>query len=384
MSKTWSSPEIEFLTKRLGDTTKDIYQAYDTEFDTSRSYDSIQKKIKRLRDLIYDMQAEPEEEIFEEINDIIENSSLKIANVTPAQRRQDKKDAREWLQQVVEITRDNVYQSNDMTSGAVRSDQSSLVVVMSDTHYGKHTPYFNLEIAKERAKNLPEQIYSATLPVIDEVVLVLAGDMVEGEDIYATQNNHIECPVFEQTQVCSESLWEVILTFRKLFQCRVRIETCPGNHGRMSKTANERTNWDNVVYHILHLMAKFHGDPEIIINTNFNTMTTFPVKDRVGLAYHHGVKHTGTPAMREKIAGWNKTKKFDFLVHGHWHEWHVGNWMGKFVLGNGCMCGPDDLAETMGKEDDARQGWFLITPGKPIWGFSFVEWPTQEIKKKDE
>ena len=377
MPITWTGPEIEFLTRHLADTTKDTYDFYSAEFGNHRTYDSVQKKLKRLRDAIGDVQAEDEEDIFDNLNSVIDKSNIKIPHVTIREKRESKKHAREWLQEIVELTRDEVRKTSSViTSGTVRSDKSSLVVVMSDTHYGKQTPYFDLEVARERARDLPARIFSTTLPEIDEIVLILAGDMIEGEDIYATQNNHIECPVFEQTQVCSESLWETILLFRELFKCRVRVETCPGNHGRMSKTANEKTNWDNVVYHLLRLMAQFHGDPEIVVNANFDVMTTFPVKDKVGLAYHHGVKHTGTPAMREKIAGWNKTKKFDFLVHGHWHEWHVGNWMGKFVLGNGCMCGPDDLAETMGKEDDARQGWFLVTPGQPIWGFSFVEWPT--------
>lgn len=381
MPITWSGPQIEFLTRHLGCTTKETYELYCDEFGDDRSYDSVQKKLKRLRDAIGDVQIETEEDIFEELDAARQDApGLKLPHVTARDKYAARQHAREWLQEIVDVTRDEMsHLGNVVSSGAVRSDKSSLVVVLSDTHYGKHTQYFNLKVARERAKSIPINIHSQALPEIDEVVIVLAGDMVEGEDIYATQNNHIECPVFEQTQVASESMWEMILLFRELFQCRVRVETCPGNHGRMSKTANEKTNWDNVVYHLLRLMCNMHGDPEIIVNANFESMVTFPVKDKIGLAYHQGVKHAGTPAMREKIAGWVKIKKFDFMVHGHWHEWHVGNWMGKLVLANGCMCGPDDLAETMGKEDDARQGYFLVTPEQPVGGFSFVEWPTEPL-----
>jgi predicted phosphodiesterase len=380
MPRQWTGPEIEFLSRHLGHATKLVYEMFNEEFGHDRTYDSVQKRVKKLRDAIGDVQAETDEDVFEELDDVIVSPNLKVPHVTAAEKREARQHAREWLQEVVDVTREEMgHLGGVVSSGAVRSDKSSLVVVFSDTHYGKHTPYFNLKVARERARSVPIQIHRQTLPEIDEVVIVLAGDMIEGEDIYATQNNHIECPVFEQTQVCSESIWESVLLFRKLFNCRIRVETVPGNHGRMSKTANEKSNWDNVVYHLLRLMAHYHNDPEIVINANFDTMTTFPVKDRVGMAYHHGVKHAGTPAMREKIAAWSKTKKFDFLVHGHWHEWHVGNWLGKFVLGNGCMCGPDDLAETMGKEDEARQGYFFVTPGQPVWGFSFVEWQTEPL-----
>ena len=126
---------------------------------------------------------------------------------------------------------------------------------------------------------------------------------------------------------------------------------------------------------ILSMIAKKHNDDKIIMNCNFETFKTFKVKDKTGMANHHGVKHTGTSNMREKVAGWIAGKQFDFMVHGHWHEWHVGNWLGRFIMGNGCMCGPDDLAEQMGKEDTARQGYFFVTPNEPIWGFGFIEWP---------
>jgi len=125
-------------------------------------------------------------------------------------------------------------------------------------------------------------------------------------------------------------------------------------------------------------MAAMSDDKDIIVNCNFEPFRTFRVKDKIGMAYHHGVKHTGTPSMREKVAGWIASTDFDFMVHGHWHEWHVGNWLGKFVIANGCMCGPDDLAQRMGREDDARQAFFLITPGDPVYGFSFIDWPNEK------
>ena len=248
---------------------------------------------------------------------------------------------------------------------------------MSDLHFGKHTKWFNIEEASKRATSIPQYLHSKInkMTTIDEVLIILAGDLVEGEDIYPTQNNHIECSAIEQTQACVQALWKMVLNFTELFpDASIRIETVPGNHGRVSKTANEKTNWDNVVYMILDMIAKKHNDDRIIMNCNFDAFRTFRVKDKIGMANHHGVKHTGTSNMREKVAGWITGKQFDFMVHGHWHEWHVGNWLGRFVMANGCMCGPDDLAEQMGKEDTARQGYFFITPKQPIWGFSFVEW----------
>jgi predicted phosphodiesterase len=380
----WTSEEIEFLQKGLNLSTKQLYLEFCDEYGSDRSYDSVQKKVKKLRDAHSNEPDDEGDQTVEQqvenlLQDPIKDSDLHVPFVTNTLKREAREQAQLWLQGVVELSdemKDRLHYNGSRQ--IVNSDQTSLCVLLSDTHYGKHTKWFNLETARERMASIPQRIQQAALPEIDEVVVILAGDMVEGEDIYPTQNSHVECPAIDQVKACSESIWQSLLIYRELFKCPVRVETVPGNHGRVSKSANEKTNWDNVVYHLLRLMASMHGDDDLIVNCNFEPFRTFRVKDKTGMAFHHGVKHTGTPAMREKVAGWTSRKNFDFMVHGHWHEWHVGNWLGKFVIANGCMCGPDDLAERMGKEDDARQAYFLVTPGQPVHGFSFVDWKLED------
>lgn len=380
----WKSEEIDFLASKLYLSTKVLYPEFCDEFGSERTYHSVQKKVKKLRDAHSQEADEPVEEVEDQVDILLqdphENTDIFVNSVTNTLKKEKADAARAWLEGIVEISDDlkdrlSYYGSRKVVSG----DKSSLCVLLSDTHFGKQTKWFNLETARERMASVPFRIKAKPLPEIDEVVIILAGDMIEGEDIYPTQNNHIECSAIEQVQVCSESIWQMLLSFRKLYDCPVRVETVPGNHGRVSKTANEKTNWDNVIYHMLRVMSAMKGDEDIIVNCNFESFRTFKVKDKTGMAFHHGVKHTGSSAMREKVAGWIASKQFDFMVHGHWHEWHIGNWLGKFVIANGCMCGPDDLAERMGKEDDARQAFFLATPGEPLYGFSFIDWPHEII-----
>ena len=366
--KNWDTYEIKFLTDHLHLSTKEIYLKFCDEYGDIRSYDSVQKRVKKIRSLY--VEEEEDEEVFYELG----NSP--IPQVVPNDQR---KLAREksglWLQSIVDARDELIVEDTPAHLKEVISAKSSLVVLLSDIHIGKANKGFSLEVAHDRILSVPDKIIEINpLADIDEVVVVLAGDLVEGEDIFSTQAHHTSCSTIEQVEVAIDSLWTMIKKFRKL-GFPVRVETVPGNHGRMSKTANEKTNWDNVIAYVLQTVAMVENDPEIAINCNYGTFQTFKVKDRIGLAYHHGVKHTGTPAMREKIAGWSARKNFDFMVHGHWHEWHVGNWLGRVVISNGCMCGADDLAEKMAKEDTARQGFFFVTPGQPVHGFSYVEWP---------
>lgn len=377
----WTREEVEFLANNLDKATKDLYLLFCESFGEERSYHSIQKKIKTLREahaLVPDETEDMELDIEESIDHILQDSAYQkalVINSVPAEIRRERKEAAKlWLEGIADLSDDMKDKISSASKKPKNSDKTSLCMVFSDTHFGKHTKWFDLSLAKQRMTEVPSILKTKPLPEIDEVVVLLAGDMIEGEDIYPTQNSHVECSALEQVQACSEAIWQMLLNFRSLFKCSVRVETCPGNHGRVSKTANEKTNWDNVVYHIVKLLSLMHKDPEIQVNCNFEPFRTFKVKDKTGMIYHHGVQHTGTASMRVKVAGWTSAKNFDFIAHGHWHEWHVGNWLGKFVIGNGCMCGPDDLAERMGVEDEARQAYFLITPNQPLWGFSFIEW----------
>ena len=376
--KFWTEQETKLLTDNLDKNTKEIYLAYCDVYGSSRSYDSIQKKVKQLR----------EDELYVTPGTIVEDDSgledafASLLGATPAQalvlpvtnaqeKKENKEKARDWLKDLVDYGQSlniQIPHRPRVTEG------TSLCLVISDTHVGKHTNVYNLDIASERFKSIPPRLFARVTEEIDEVAILLTGDLVEGEDIYPTQANHIQCSAIEQVQRCVEGLWEMVLGIRTLFQCRVTIHSVRGNHGRVSKTANEKTNWDNVVYYVLSTIVATHGDPNIVYQAGYEEFHTFRVQDKVGMLYHYGVKHTGTPAMREKVAGWGAVKNFDFMCHGHWHEWHVGAWLGKPVIANGCMCGPDDLAQRIAREDSARQAYFKVRTGEPLYDFGWLEW----------
>jgi len=378
----WSPTEIEFLVKRLGQSTIDIFTSFTEEFGETRSYGSVQKKVKKVRDAYDDFDAETNEE--EEIplpsftTDDEGDFFIPMSSAELIKRKKiNREDARDWILSLAGIEGE----WPQHRSVHPNPEKSSVVLVFSDTHFGKQTEWYNMDIGRKRFLSVPDKLEEHTLPDFDEIVVALLGDMVEGEDIYPTQNHHLEVPAFTQMKEATDAIWHMILKLKGRFpHTKIRIICTKGNHGRVSKTANENSNWDNVLYYALSLIVAAAANPDITMELNYDDFYVFQVKDKRGLVNHKGVKHVGTPAMQVKIAGWAKSKDFDFLLHGHWHEWHVGNWIGKFVMGNGCMCGPDDLAERIAKEDTARQGFFFVTPGKQPWGWSFFEWKDDETE----
>jgi len=367
---TWNREESDFIQRNIHLRPIQIARLFSEEFPgSSRSYDSIQKRVQRIQQIV-ELEFETDDLVQERVSTETKHNSIERT--------------RNWLNDIIEYTK----QSPVVPSfGPIESDNSSLVIQLSDLHFGKSTQYFDLDIASERLLSMVNEIYERIQNIqIDEIIVVLIGDLVEGEDIFASQATKLTCSVIEQTEACTKSLWKMLTALEKLFEVPIRVEHVPGNHGRMSKTASEVTNWDNVICNNLYLLSSL-TDNKIHIKKNYKKFNTFKVKDKIGGMCHEGVRHTGTPATQIKIAGWIVGKSLDFLLHGHYHEWSIGGWLGNLVLANGSLCGPDDLAERMGNEGIARQGYFLVTPGKPLWGFGFIEWPhinTNELFTRKE
>ena len=351
MATLWNKDEVDFVIKNLELSTWEIVNKYSELFSTPRTYNSIQKKVQELR------QTEP-----------LQDESSVLITDTPYSLVQSY--INQWLLEV-----SNNFAPREIKFLGVDNGKLSLVLSLSDLHFGQKTPIFNLDIAKQRISAIPELLLDNKIrQELDEILVVLGGDINEGEDIYANQNISLECPVIQQVQISVASLWDLLVNLQKAFKLPIRVKPVPGNHGRMSKTADPRSNWDNVTYMMLSLLAENHKD--IYFDLNFEEFLTIDIKDKIGLVNHEGVKHLGTPAMQTKFAGWLFPDKLDFLMHGHYHKWEISTHLGKPMIANGClMGGGNNLSQRMAlAAEPARQAYFLIEKGKPVNHFSFLQW----------
>lgn len=379
MARTpWSSDEINFLVMHVNNLTPiEIFERYVLQFGTARTYDAVQKQCKKLKAVNAVVEIFDEEELDIEV-DFVENENVVLPlppiltpTATSVLKKKYDEEIRDFVNGLAKSAEDTVFTRPDIFVG----DGASLCILLSDTHFGKLTKHFNMHEANKRIMSIPDKIVELGIRDLDEVVIMLGGDMIEGEDIYATQSHHIEDSAIKQVMAAVDSFWNLGVKLSKQFPgLKVRYVTVPGNHGRVSKTAAEETNWDNIIYQMLGQIALAFGDKSITVDVNFQTFHTFDVKGKTGMMYHHGTKHTGTPAMQVRLVGWMQQKHWDFMCHGHWHQWEIGTQFGKPVMKNGSLPGEDDLAERMGVFDPPRQGWMLIRKDQPINQFGFFEW----------
>lgn len=396
----WNSAEIEFLQNNLNGTTKEIYQGFCSYFGTARTYDSVQKQVRNLR---VQFQDSPDD-MFEtgdtpSLQDLAEqalsapmysesNSATSAylfnmgegASTQPVQElvfpsltaAKAKAETTEWIAEII-----NTVGRSYLRPALTSSERPSMVVLLTDVHFGKKTKIVNLDVITDRMVTLPKRLLeSGNVPTnVDEIVVVLGGDIIEGEDIFPTQNGMIEAPVIKQIKVATKAIWQMLKNMKATFPgCKIRVETFPGNHGRTSKSADPRTNWDNVIYQTLcHIAEETHEDV-IQVVPNIEWLYEFEVKGKKGLGYHYGVKHTGTPAMQVKLANWIVSKGIDFMVKGHHHKWEVGTHLGRPVISNGSMCGPDEYSEELALDEPARQAFFMVYPDRPLNCFNYIQW----------
>ncbi len=253
----------------------------------------------------------------------------------------------------------------------LKSGHYSLVIHISDLHLGKlildtiGKALFNAEISKKQFDILVHQIITIVRKVeksgdiIDEIILCLNGDLVDSETIYETQPFHIEKHVLDQLRLATNLLWDKLII--ELHKCKpditIRVIACRGNHGRTFGA--ETSNWDNVVYLLLEILAKATGLP-VNVSTSLHEYNTFMVKGHKGLMRHRGPKQDSTPSAMQKYAGWLDLHKFDFMLQAHWHSWSIGGYNGKPIFRNGSLPGSDDLSESMALQNPPMQGAFLI------------------------
>jgi predicted MPP superfamily phosphohydrolase len=382
----WTDEQIQFLQQHLTFSASDRYRFYVSRFGDRRTLDAVERQVRRIRKasqaqaLIESAIREDDEPetmpaptAQEEMLREALGRSVKV--IVPEYK--DREDFVAFVESLIEKSK-----GISVSSPSAPKSGSSMCILLSDTHIGKYTDNFNKKVFSERILSIADKLSEEmTLPSdLEEFVLMLAGDMLEGENIYETQAHHIEMVAIDQVQIAVDTFWQLAVKLRQKFNKPVRFVTVPGNHGRVSKTASEKTNWDNIIYQTLGYLASVNADKLITADINFEAFHTFQVQDKVGMLFHHGTKHLGTPAMQTKVAGWIYTKQFDFMCHGHWHHWEVGTQFGKMVMKNGSLPGDDDLSERMGVFDPPRQGWLIVRKGQPINQVGFFEWSNKEVK----
>lgn len=256
----------------------------------------------------------------------------------------------------------------------------SVVLVMSDTHYGKRTPTFDHVVCERRLRNVSrvlktmKQVFHSA----DELVIYNLGDANDGSDIYPSQASYQSVTsVEEQAYRLAEIYAELLVEQAQVWQ-KVRMESVCGNHGRSGKRMHEAANWDLVLYEYTALMVQklpISERVEVVVPERQQPWVRLSeIRGWRYLLYHgHDIRsYSNIPwyGIFTRLARWTMDMGFSdwrVALMGHFHT--AGRWEynGRSLILNGTMITDDQWAfRTLGWK--SVNGWWLfsVTPFAPV------------------
>lgn len=369
----WSPAEIEIIANRVSegdDQIKEIARELMSALP-GRSYHSIRSKIAEMK---AGVSSDPDA-----------LASYMQAQKDAGERLRDRQaiQAEALIRTVAKALTPLKFAAPPMKARKYKRDQTkeSAVLLLSDIHFGKTTSTYNSEMAIASVCDVLERtvriidLHRGAFP-IEELHIMMLGDIVDGELIYPTHPHHIDSGVIDQIFSPLPVLVQKIaeLTTRGL---KVHLHGVPGNHGRISKHMDELSNFDFMFYKVLEVaLSGVKGvtfdfprgwrNVVTVQKTRFLMFHGDQIKMTLNLPWYGVTTRVSRWAVAQTVDG------FDVAVHGHFHVLSHVEWGGKTILANGTLVDRDEFAlEKLGLESTRAQWLFGVHPERGItWQYA--------------
>lgn len=269
-----------------------------------------------------------------------------------------------------------------IADGKRNISQSTVIAVASDWHLEERVVPATVEYMNEYSLSIAEnraiKFFQNTLKLvemtrsksqIDNIVLALLGDFIAGYIHPELMESNQLSPV----QACVEAFKWICRGIDFLLEHgdfkRIIIPCCVGNHGRTTEKPRVSTEVDNSYEWLLYqfIRNRYIDNPKIEMQIAEGHFCYLNIYDLV-LRFHHGqnIRYMGGVGgihipLNKAIAQWDKFKKADLDVLGHWHTRQSTN---KYVI-NGSLIGYNPFAIKIKAEfEKPCQTFFLLHPSK--------------------
>ena len=243
------------------------------------------------------------------------------------------------------------------------------IIALGDVHVGRKTESYNTARLREKAEKYVASVLLVRRRVKlgygapSETVLVLLGDIVDGEEIYRGQPYEQELAVDEQIDHAAEVIGWII---RELGV--TRVVAVSGNHGRANR--HGKGNWDYAFYRYLDGVTAgvdFEYTPYNKMKTDIaglNVMPWHPFEVRMYMNIpFYGLTRQG---LIEAV-----TRGIDLALVGHFHSFFMFNVHGIDIYGNGSFLEGDEFSKLRGWVCDSRY-WYLYARNGEIHAASII------------
>lgn len=308
---------------------------------------------------------------------------LENCEVDPAVRQlvtpKKDKDAYNRIAAAISKMRREFEPVNPQDWGQKQQFDETEVVVLSDLHFGKKVVIegqvtFDKTIAEQRFKAIMSgmrhlnESYIRPNHSIDELVILLLGDCVDGELIYEGQVYDQDLPLLDQLIFSSQLIKQELINPASQMFGTVRIVAVPGNHGEIRNERKEhmmhpRTNFDTILAVMLQIGC------QDLKNVSFEVATTALHTTLIRnwkFLLAHNLPSASSTSFRKQYGGFFERFRFDVSVHGHWHTPELTYFNTKPVIQNGSLPGVDDYSIQLAFNTVPSQVMFTVSDKRPI------------------
>jgi len=272
------------------------------------------------------------------------------------------------------------------------------VIVLSDLHFGKKVieegqVVFDKNIAEKRFKAIAagmrhlNESYIRPNHSINELVILMLGDCLDGELIYEGQVYNQDMPLIDQLAFTSQVLKKELIDPVSQMFGTVRVVIVPGNHGEVRNERKEhmmhpRTNFDTILGLMLQMGCQELKNVSFEVATT--TLHTTMIRNWKFLLAHN-LPSAGHSSFRKKYGGLFERFRFDVSVHGHWHTPELVYYNTKPIIQNGSLPGTDDYAIELSFNTVPTQIMFTVSDKRPVALFWQVDCGhrTKEAERRD-
>lgn len=260
---------------------------------------------------------------------------------------------------------------------------------LTDWQLGKETDTYSSDIAVERVRRCVQKVIRLTdiqraAHPVDEIVVMLGGDMIEGSSIFPGQAFEIDATTFDQVMTAANAIEEALLTLLEHFQI-VRVHSVNGNHGRIGRKGDAPSgdNWDRILYRIVRDRFETLGEPRLVWADPIAWYDIVEVGAYRALLVHGDqIKSFGgnTPAfgVLRRATAWSSgvTEPFDDEYLGHFH--HVMQLQlpngGRVFMTGSLESGSEYAREFVAARGRPSQRFHLIDPDAGRVTAEYVLW----------
>jgi len=240
------------------------------------------------------------------------------------------------------------------------------LVHLTDWQAGKVSVSFSMEVLRKRIEQMIDKVVALTNVQrahhpVNDCVLVLGGDMVEGLSIFPGQQWEVEAHLFEQMFTVVNIIQQAVHTLSGQFS-KVHVVCEYGNHGRLGRKGDmpSADNVDRMAYkiasdrcvHLKNVTWQQSADwYQVVAIGNYKLLVV------------HGDEMPSFNGILRKINTWATFIEFDDCIMGHFHT------PSNFTMANGGRVWVTGSPES----DNQYAKSFIAAVGKPSQRLMFVD-----------